>query len=191
MIKQRPSSCAHPPSPFQSPNLLPSLSVAVKYLFLLLPEILLLTSEITRAWNCTQRMPADVPTLNSAVLAQFGIFFQLALQKHLCLPLSSLGLITVTRSSQAALNIFENYKRSKTQLPGSSSKLINEIMFHPFSELFTGCPSKHVLNISCQHYLTHFFLIQPPFICPTFSMPTLYQDSSAPPLTQELYAFRT
>ena len=28
MIKQRPSSCAHLPSPFQSPNLLPSLSVA-------------------------------------------------------------------------------------------------------------------------------------------------------------------
>ena len=43
------------------------------------------------------------PTLNSAVLAQFGIFFQLTLQKHLCPPLSSLGLIIVTRSSQAAL----------------------------------------------------------------------------------------
>ena len=40
MIKQRPSSCAHLLSPFQTPNLLPSLSVAVKYLFLLLPEIL-------------------------------------------------------------------------------------------------------------------------------------------------------
>ena len=33
MIKQRPSSCAHLLSPFQSANLLPSLSVAVKYLF--------------------------------------------------------------------------------------------------------------------------------------------------------------
>ena len=32
MIKQRPSSCAHLPSPFRSPNLLPSLSVAVKFL---------------------------------------------------------------------------------------------------------------------------------------------------------------
>ena len=32
MIKQRPSSCAHLPSPFQSPNLLPFLSVAVKCL---------------------------------------------------------------------------------------------------------------------------------------------------------------
>ena len=34
--------------------------------------------------------------------------------------------------------------------------LINEIMFHPFSELFTGCPSKHVSNISCQHSVTRF-----------------------------------
>ena len=48
-------------------------------------------------------MSADRPTLNSAVLAQFSIFFQLTLQKHLCPPLSSLGLIIVTRSSQAAL----------------------------------------------------------------------------------------
>ena len=33
MIKQRPSSCAHLLSPFQSANLIPSLSVAMKYLF--------------------------------------------------------------------------------------------------------------------------------------------------------------
>ena len=32
-----------------------------------------------------------------------------------------------------------------------NSKLINEIMFHPSSEFFTGCPSKHVSSISCQH----------------------------------------
>ena len=30
-------------------------------------------------------------------------------------------------------------------------------MFHPFSGLFTGCPSKHVSNISCQHFVTPFF----------------------------------
>ena len=36
-----------------------------------------------------------------------------------------------------------------------------------------------------------FFLIQLLFICLTFSMSILHQDSSAPPLTQELYAFRT
>ena len=53
MIKQRLSSCAHLPSPFQPQNLLPSLSVAVKYLFLRLPEILVFTSEMTWAWNCT------------------------------------------------------------------------------------------------------------------------------------------
>ena len=48
------------------------------------------------------------------LLAQFGIFFQLTLQKHLCPPLSSLGLIIVTRFSQAALNIFlKNYKNYK------------------------------------------------------------------------------
>ena len=136
-------------------------------------------------------MSADRPTLNSAVLAQFGIFFQLTLQKHLCPPLSSLGLIIVTRSSQAALNIFlKNYKRSKTQLQDSSYKLINEIMFHPFSELFTGLPSKHLSSISCQHSVTPFSLIQPLFNCLTFSMSILHQDSSAPPLTQELYAFR-
>ena len=33
MIKQRPSSCAHLPSPFQSPNLLPSLSVKCLFFF--------------------------------------------------------------------------------------------------------------------------------------------------------------
>ena len=69
--------------------------------------------------------------------------------------------------------------------------LINEIMFHPFSELFTGCPSKLVLNISCQHSVTPFSLIQPLFVCLTFSMSTLHQDNSAPHLTQELYAFCT
>ena len=47
MIKQRPSSCDHLLSPFQSANLLPSLSVAVKYLFLLLPEILVFTSDMS------------------------------------------------------------------------------------------------------------------------------------------------
>ena len=47
MIKQRPSSSAHLLSPFRSANLVPFLSVAVKYLFLLLPEILVFTSEMT------------------------------------------------------------------------------------------------------------------------------------------------
>ena len=140
------------------------------------------------------KMSADRPTLNSAVLAQFGIFFQLTLQKHLCPPLalSSLGLIIATRFSQAALNIFlKNCKRSKTQLQDSSSEIINEIMFNPSSELFTGCPSKHVSRISCQHSVTPFSLMQPLFICLTLSVSTLHQDSSALPLTQELYAFRT
>ena len=133
-------------------------------------------------------MSADRPTLNSAVLAQFGIFFQLTVQKHL----SALGLIIVTRSSQAALIIFlKNYNRSKTQLQDSSSKLRNEVMFLLFSKLFTGCPSKHVSSISCQHSVTPFSLIQPLFICLTFSVSTLNYDSSAPSLTQELYAFRT
>ena len=45
------------------------------------------------------------------------------------------------------------------------------------------------LQICCS--VTPFSLIQPLFICLTFSMPTLHQDSSAPHLTQELYAFRT
>ena len=35
--------------------------------------------------------------------------------------------------------------------------------------------------------VTPFSLIQPLFICLTFSVSTLHQDSSAPPLTQELY----
>ena len=39
--------------------------------------------------------------------------------------------------------------------------------------------------------VTPLSLIQPLFICLTFSMSTLHQDSSAPHLTQELYAFRT
>ena len=83
------------------------------------------------------------------------------------------------------------YKMSKTQLQDSSSRLINEITFHPSSELFTGCPSKHGSSISCQHSVTPFSLIQPLFICLTFSVSTLNYDSSAPSLTQELYAFGT
>ena len=103
--------------------------------------------------------------------------------------------ITGTRSSQAALNIFlKNNKKSRTELQDSSSKLMNEIMFHPLSELFTGCPSKHVSTLkhvpSCQHSATPFSLIQPLFICLT-SVSTLHQGSSASPLTQELDAFRT
>ena len=39
--------------------------------------------------------------------------------------------------------------------------------------------------------VTPFSLIQPLFICLTFSVSTLHQDSSTPLLTQELYAFRT
>ena len=104
--------------------------------------------------------------------------------------LSSLGLIIVTRSSQAVLNILKNYGNSKTQLQDSSSKLINEIMFH-LSELFTGCPCKHVSSISCQHSVTPFSLIQPLFICLTFLVSTVHLDSSASTLTQELHAFRT
>ena len=65
--------------------------------------------------------------------------------------------------------------------------ILNKIMFHPFSELFTDCPSKHVLNTSCQHSVTPFSLIQPLFICLTFSVSTLHQDSSASHLTQELH----
>ena len=61
----------------------------------------------------------------------------------------------------------------------------------PFSGLFTGCPSKQVSNISCPHSVTPFSLIQPLLICLTFSVSTLHQDSSAPHLTQEFYAFRT
>ena len=70
-------------------------------------------------------------------------------------------------------------------------KLINKIMFHPSSELFTGCPAKQVSNISCRHCVTPFSLIQPLLICLSFSVSTLHQDCSTPPLTQELYIFFT
>ncbi len=73
----------------------------------------------------------------------------------------------------------------------NAKKLIHDIVFHPSSELSTGCSSTHVSSLSCQHFVTPFSLIQPLFICLTFSVSTLHQDSSAPPLTQELYAFRT
>ena len=90
-IGQKASSCAHLPSPFQFPNILPSRSVAVNPLFLLLPEILVSTSQIIWVLNCTWRTCADRPTLNFAVSAHFGIFFPFTLQTHLCPPLSSLG----------------------------------------------------------------------------------------------------
>ena len=53
------------------------------------------------------------------------------------------------------------------------------------------CPPKHLSNIRCQHPVTPFSLIQPLFICLAFFMSTLHQNSSAPPLIQELYAFCT
>ena len=40
------------------------------------------------------------------------------------------------------------------------------------------CPPKHLSSIRCQHPVTPFSLIQPLFICLTFSMSTLHQDSS-------------
>ena len=83
------------------------------------------------------------------------------------------------------LHLLEKLQRFKTQLQDSSSKLINEA-------IFTGCPPKHPLSISCLHSVTPFFLlIQPPFICLIFPMSTFHQDSPTPPLTQKLYTFRT
>ena len=52
-------------------------------------------------------------------------------------------------------------------------------------------PIQAGMSISCQHSVTPFSLIHPLIICMTFSVFTLHQDSSAPPLTRELYAFRT
>ena len=72
-----------------------------------------------------------------------------------------------------------------------SSKLMNEIMIHPSSVLFSGCPFKHVSSVSCQHSVTPFSLIQPLFICLTSIISTLHPDSSASPLTQELFSFCT
>ena len=73
------------------------------------------------------------------------------------LSLSSLGLTIVTRSSQAVLDILKNYKRSRTQLQDSFSKLMNKITFHSSLELFTGCPSKHVgykLSTLCHSFFS-------------------------------------
>ena len=56
--------------------------------------------------------------------------------------------------SDCPKHLLEKLQRSRTRLQDSSSKLINEIMFHPFSELFTGLPSKHLSSISCQHSVT-------------------------------------
>ena len=73
--------------------------------------------------------------------------------------------------------VLRNYKRSRTQLQDSSSKLINEIMFHLSSKLFPGCPSKHVSSIRYQHSVTPFSLIHPLFICLTFFVFTLHSVS--------------
>ena len=61
------------------------------------------------------------------------------------------------------LNTLRNYKRVKTQLQDSvvlkarqSSKL--EIMFHPSSQLFTGCLFKHVFSTSYPLFVTPFSL---------------------------------
>ena len=49
---------------------------------------------------------------------------------------------------------------------------------------------EYKLSTLCHSSVTPFSLIQPLFICLTFSVSALHQDSSAPHLTQELFAFR-
>ena len=164
----------------------------MKYLFLLLPEILVFTTEMTWAWNCIERTSADRPTLNSAVLAQFSIFFQLTLHKHLCPPLSSLGLIIVTRSSQAALNLF---LKKTAKGPNSAARLVQLALkwdhVSPLLRTLHWLPIQARIEYKLSTLCHSFFaLIQPLFICLTFSVSTLHQDSSAPHLSQELYAFR-
>jgi len=67
-------------------------------------------------------------------------------------------------------------------------------MFHPSSELFTGCPSKYVLSITIRYQLCHSFFSdsdKTPVYLSVFFMCTLHKDSSAPLPTQELYAYPT
>ena len=52
-------------------------------------------------------------------------------------------------------------------------------------------PSVTLVLLSGTHCNCTIEMIQPLFICLTFSVSTLHKDSSDPPLTQELYAFRT
>ena len=157
------------------------MSVALESIFLFLPEILV-----------TDDMSVELHIKNLCRSAYSGLR-RISTIRHLLSVDSRKTLMSAFVLSRLDYcnSLLKNYKRSRTQLQDSSSKLINEIMFHPSSELFTGCPSKHVSSISYQYSVIPFSLTQLLFICLTFSMSTLHQDSSAPHLAQELYAFRT
>ena len=65
-------------------------------------------------------------------------------------------------------------------LASFTSSLNSSLAAHPSSDRQKSC-----------HSFFFFFLIQPLFICLTFFVSTLHQDSSALPLTQKLNAFPT
>ena len=104
-------------SPFQSPNLLPSLSVAVKYLFcssarnlgFYIRDDISVVLHIKKVCRLVYSELRRINTIRQLLSADST--------KTLCPPLSSLGSIIVTRSFRAAL---KNYNRSKTQLQDSS-----------------------------------------------------------------------
>ena len=195
MRKQRPSSCTHLLSPLQSPNLLLSTTISVCGY-----EISFSSSAKNLGFYIRDDMSVELHIKNICQVA-YPELHRISTIWHLLSVDSTKTLVSAfvlsrldycnSLLSGCLKHLFENNKRSRTQLQDSSSQLINEIMFHSSSELFTSCSSKHVSSLSCQHSTSPFSLLQPLFICLTFSVSTLHQDSSAPPLTQELYAFCT
>ena len=103
--------------------------------------------------------------------------------------LSRLDLKTaVTCSFHAALNIF---LRNTESLELSAARLVltarkrHHVSIPPQNFSLAAHPSMY--RVQAVNTMSLFFL----FICLTFFMCTFHQDSSAPPLSQKLYRFRT
>ena len=80
---------------------------------------------------------------------------KLTLQKHLCPPLSSLGLIIVTRSSQAALNIsLKNYKKVQNSAARLVLKAHKRDLFFTPSQDSSLAAHQSMYQISSQHSVT-------------------------------------
>ena len=114
-------------------------------------------------------------------------FESISYPKQLCLRIKhtwtfaewlKFGFVSQTISFEKRTWNGQSYTMSRTQLGDSCSKLMNEIMFHPASELFIDCPSKHVSSTSCQHSGTPFSLTQPLSIFLAFFSPFSIKSST-------------
>ena len=66
----------------------------------------------------------------------------------------SVFLISVSNILNSLHSGYFEHLEKLQKVQDSYSKLVNEIIFHPYSELFSGCLSKDALSTSYQHFVT-------------------------------------